>query len=191
MAQVPDIPQTLFLGPDSRMPPEMGEGPLSQRRSQLILSQTTSCASCALPPAACAPFCTPFRSMLLPLTPTYPMGTCSPPPSCPCMCAHTCGGCRESRQWRVREGGLHVILPPSLELSSPVTGLLSVCTTGPGAERQRERFLGHQAIICPGKQGPPETEPDRLFLLHFLSQDSFPWGISPSFSSPQLLLAPP
>lgn len=37
-------------------------------------------------------------------------------------------------------------------------------------------------------QGPPKTEPDRLFLLNFLSQDLFPWGIYPSFSSPQLLL---
>lgn len=101
---------------------------------QLILSQTTSCASCALPPAAWAPFCTPFRSMLLPLTPTYPIGTCSPPPSCTCMPAHM--------GWVQRRRAA---------CDPPTPPQVCLCAPQGWEQRGRERFLGHQAIICPGK----------------------------------------
>lgn len=151
VAQVPDIPQTLFLGPDSRMPPEMGEGQLSQRRS--AAHSLTDHILCLLCPASC---CLGSFLHSLPLH-AFALDTHLPHRhlfSSPFMHMHACA----HRWWVQRKQAVegerrrtHVILPPSLKLCSPVTGLLSVCTTGLGAERERERFLGHQAVICPGK----------------------------------------
>ena len=104
------------------------------------------------------------------------------------ICVHThLVDARESGQWRMKVGRLHLVLPPSPELSSPVTGLYA---PGLGAERERTIPAVSDCHLWQ-TQGPLESVPDSLFLLHFLSQDPFPWGICPSFSSLQLLLTPP
>ena len=99
VAHVSNIPRTLFLGaPESRVNPEMaGRGRPHKGEVQLILSQTTSCASCALPPPAWAP----FHPELLPLLPLSPLSrlVLSTPFIHGTALAHTCiWGCRESRQ---------------------------------------------------------------------------------------------
>lgn len=149
---------------------------------QLILSQTTSCA---LPPLAWAP----FRSYSLPQPTTYSVINGFPPPSSIPVSAHTFGGYRESRQ---ADGeSRRTAFGPSALSGTVFSCDRSVCTRFGSREGERMISGASGCHLLWQTQGPPETEPDRLFLLHFLSQDSFPWGLYPSFSSPLLLLTPP
>lgn len=153
---------------------------------QFILSQTTSCASSALPPAWA-----PFHSLLLPLIPTYPIVTCSPLSST-CVHAHMFGGCRGSKQ--VEGESRRIASGPCTLSGTAFSHDRSPIYIYQFGSRERENdfwAIRLSSVLANTGQGPPETEPDRLFLLHFLSQDSFPWGIYPSFSSPHLLLTPP
>lgn len=158
----------------------MGEGPLSQRRSAAhFLTDHILCLLC--PASSCLGSLLCFAFALH--THLLHRNLFSSPFIHMCMHTHLVD-IKKVGRWKVRVG-VYLVLPPSLELSSPLTGHLSVCTTRVGSREGERMIFGASGYHLPWQtQGPPETEPDRLFLLHFLSQDSFPWGIYPCFSSP-------
>lgn len=165
----------------------MGEGPLSQRRSAAhFLTDHILCLLCPASSCLGSLLRSPFRSLHAFALDTHlpHRNLFSSPFIHVCMHTHLVDIEKVGR-WKVRVG-VHLVLLPSLELSSPLTGHLSVCTTRVGSREGERMIFGASGYHLPWQtQGPPpETEPDRLFLLHFLSQDSFPWGIYPSFSSP-------
>lgn len=59
-------------------------------------------------------------------------------------------------RWRVRVGGLHLVLPPYPELSSSMTGLLSLCT-----REQRGRDNDFRGIRLSSALANTESTKDR------------------------------
>lgn len=122
MAQVPDIPWTLFLGRDSRMTPEMGGGATLTKEK---------CSSFSHRPH-------PVPPLLYPCLGAFPLLAFAPDTYLAhrnlfSSFIHVCMRTRlmdakEGGRWRVRAEGLRLVLAPSLELPSPMTGLLSLCT---------------------------------------------------------------
>lgn len=124
-----------------------GRGHPHKGEVQLILSQTTSCASCALPPPAWAPFRSePFPLSLLSLAcllhPFHPQRVR--------LDTHAFGDAGRAGRWKVCGGGLHLALPPSLELGSSPCWVFSLCT-GAVSRLGERRSPGASGYHHPGK----------------------------------------
>lgn len=90
------------------------------------------------------------------------------------------------------EGGRTASGPPTLSGTFFSHDRSSSCVHQGWEQRGRGSYpWGRRLSSALVNTAPTRDRTDRLSLLRFLSQDLFPWGIYPSFPSPQLLLTPP